>query len=686
MRRTDSRSGPSRPSADRAAHAPVGACAVSGRRLGLRRAAWPLASLPLGAVLLCLASSPATGQMTGAVEDTIPTASAPGDTVRRIPVLILDELVVTAARRPQRLKDAVVPTTLITREAIEATGAADVASVLTSRIGLELDGGVPGSTGIRLQGLGSQRVLILLDGEPIAGRINGSFDLSRLPASIVERIEVVEGPQSVLYGSDALGGVINIITRAPAERSMVGGLDLVLGSHSRVDLAGDARGRLGNFGYTAMAGHRGVDLAPGVSHTSGTRAERWDAHATLEWRPSPEFELSAGALMIMERQRYLLGQLYNFSDNDQWVYRLGGEWRSGAHRLTPGLAFSRFNHLYRTGTRPTPIAGTGQDDRQDLLKASLVYGGPLLGGTIDAGIEHRREELRADRVASDAPVLNTTEPFVQLGWTLGGLSISPGARLTWSEQWGREVTPRVAFLYRPESLPLLAIRASAGRGFRAPDFKELYLHFVNSSAGYAVVGNPDLTPETSTNIALSTEWSGARLYSRVDLFHSEFRDFIETGEAGTPGTFTYENLSAGRISGLKAELGYDWGPARVETGYSLVRSREDQTGGPILGNPRHAWRLSLSAQPVERVRVSAATHYTGRTPTSRAADGTIHERDPFVRIDARLMAALPKSFELGLGVENLLDRDPGPNWPGFTGRRIFASLSWRPWGDQPGDR
>jgi outer membrane receptor for ferrienterochelin and colicins len=122
----------------------------------------------------------------------------------------LGEIIVTAARREQRLADAVVETELITTRDLQR-GQSDLASILTDRVGIQLDGGVPSGTGVQLRGFGSRRVLVLLDGQPLVGRVNGTMDLARLPVSGIERIEIVKGPQSTLYGTDAIGGVINVI-------------------------------------------------------------------------------------------------------------------------------------------------------------------------------------------------------------------------------------------------------------------------------------------------------------------------------------------------------------------------------------------------------------------------------------------------------------------------------------------
>jgi len=105
-----------------------------------------------------------------------------------------------------------------------------------------------------LQGLGSERVLVLLDGQPMVGRISGQIDLSRIPASMVERVEVVKGPQSSLYGSEAMGGVVNVITRRASPERWDAGVDLTAGTQGRADVSSMLRGTLGAFEYLVDAG------------------------------------------------------------------------------------------------------------------------------------------------------------------------------------------------------------------------------------------------------------------------------------------------------------------------------------------------------------------------------------------------------------------------------------------------
>jgi outer membrane receptor for ferrienterochelin and colicins len=266
------------------------------------------------------------------------------------------------------------------------------------------------------------------------------------------------------------------------------------------------------------------------------------------------------------------------------------------------------------------------------------------------------------------------EPYAQVTWGVDRISLTPGVRVSVNEQWGTAVTPRVAALWRP--VEALGVRAAAGRGYRAPDFKELYLEFVNAAAGYAVRGNPDLVPEHSTNVSLGLELAEGRTWTRLSAYHNRYRDFIEASEQDVSGTFTYENVAEGTTQGIEADVRMDWGRVRLEGGYALLDTEDGETGTPLLGRARHSARAGISAA-FRPARVTATALHTGATPVRRDANGAISETRPaFTRVDLRLSAALPSAFELQVGVDNVFDRRMGSTWPGYTGRMVYAGLVW----------
>lgn len=587
--------------------------------------------------------------------------------------LSLDAVVVSAARREQKLKDAVTTVELVTRRDLEASAAPDVAAVLTEQTGIQLEGGTPSGAGIQLQGLGAQRVLILLDGQPLVGRLNGNFDLSRLPTSMIERIEVIKGSQSTLYGSDAMGGVINIVTRRPAEAAFAGTVNVNGGTLGRRDASVDASGRTGRFGWAADAGARGVSLVPGRDFDPATFANRGHMQLRGEYEASRHLTAFASAFTMSEAQRYALGPSFRFADNAQHAARVGVTWQRGAHRLQPLLHVTQFTHLSRASRTGSPVSDSGGRDRQTLAEFELTYSGPSPAGLVDAGVEVRRDGIRADRVPG-VQSFDQVEPFAQVTWVRGGLSIVPGVRGTFHRRFGEFVTPRVALLWRPTGP--LAVRANWGRGFRAPDFKELFLEFVNTVAGYAVRGNPDLRPESSTNVSAGVEYVGDAWFARTTAFRNTFDDFIQTGEQDLSGTFRYQNISRGRTQGMDVEAGYARGAWRAEAGWSWLDARDTQTGTPLLGRPPQSGR-ALVGWGNGGWHASATLIHTGRTPISLdPLVGVNGDRLPWTRLDLRAARTLG-ALTAQVGVDNVLDRQLDASWPGFTGRMIYGGLSWR---------
>jgi outer membrane receptor for ferrienterochelin and colicins len=593
--------------------------------------------------------------------------------------LALGELVVTASRRLQQLKDVPIATEVIGREELERSGAADLSAVLTERTGITLEGGHPVGAGLMLQGLGSERVLVLLDGQPFIGRIAGGLDLSRIPTAMIERVEVVKGPQSILYGSEAMAGVVNIITRAPERGAWEAAAGVTGGSQDRLDITGRVLGGFGSAAYAVDGGRRLIELVPGHAGDAGTFARRWDGNARVQWRAAPSLSVHAGTLLLDESQRWRTGTLYHFADNMQTAARVGAVHTRGSHRFTPTLYATEFRHLARRSTLPQAVEDeSAEAEVQRLVEAELLYDHTTDRLAFDAGIEARRESIRSDRVAGDNRALHTLEPFAQATWSGAAWSLVPGGRVSWSEQWGIHFTPRVAALLRPAAR--LALRASIGQGFRAPSFKELYMEFLNTGAGagYRVRGNPDLRPETSTSLSGSAEWVGDRLYARVQMYYNRFDNFIETRQLADDGgisVYEYGNIDNGETRGTELEVGATWGGLRAEAGYGWLSARDRATRDALLGRPTHTARASITSALPFGLRGSVSGTYTGDTPVSRNSDGTVVQRGALTRIDTRIAQALPGGFELSAGVDNVLDATLD-GYPGYLGRQIYIGVGW----------
>lgn len=592
--------------------------------------------------------------------------------------LPLDALVITASRRTQRLSDAPVQTELISRQELEVAGSADLSEVLAERTGIQLQGGHPTGSGIMLQGMDSRRVLVLVDGQPWIGRLSGDIDLARLPTAGVERVEIVKGPQSTLYGSEAMGGVVNVVTRSPGLDRWEAGGRLVGGSGGRLDGSLRAEWPVGPVALLAEMGRRSVDRVPGLDDVPGAGVTRLDGRAKAQWTQAG-VDISASMLAVEESQQWRTGQLTQFADNVQWTGTVAGGWTGGAHRLAPAVSVSSFDHLARRGLGSTPPEGSGRRQLQRRSKVELIYAwvpGDVV--SVDAGVEARRETLEAPDLPAGRLDLDAVEPFTQVTLRRGPVTLVPGVRMSWSREWGTYASPRLSAMVKAGGG--WTLRGAVARGFRAPDGKELGLEFLNVGPGYAylVRGNPDLRPETSVNVTTGVEWSGRRFWGRGQLFHTNFDHFIETaavGDSSSVALFTYDNLLRGWSRGVELEAGGSRGALRFEGGWSFLDTRDEVGGGPLLGRPRHSGRVSVQHAHASSLQSSLTGIWTGEAALGRDAAGRPLVREGFLRLDARLSRELPGALELSVGVDNLLDARPR-DWPGSAERAFHVGLTF----------
>lgn len=590
----------------------------------------------------------------------------------------LADVVVTASRREQRLADVPVTTELLSRADIVRTGAADVSEVLARETGMTLEGGVGAGVGVMLQGLGSERVLVLVDGQPITGRIAGQLDISRIPASPVDRIEIVKGAQSTLYGSEAMGGVVNIITRRPPRGGAAARVAATMGSQSRRELSGGAGFSAGAWAFDVDAGHRGNNLTPGRDATSGSLTARRHLSTRAAWGRDTARTLDLSFSAIDQRLRWRSGALYAFSDDVQLGASARARVATGAGTLTGSVATSAFGHLSRASSELRPIAGdTGQRVTQSTVDGELLYSvSPSTASTVDAGLRVQREAARSARVPGGMRQALAIEPFAQLELRPAPtLTIVPGARLSWRNEWGIHLAPRLALRWRLRDA--LTLRAAAGTGYRAPSFNERLLFFQNTAAGYAVLGNPDLRPEQSRSFTLGWELSRERFYARSQLFRTQFLGFIEARAVSAPGAaivYRYENVDRGYTMGAEIEAGSRVAGISLESSLALLRARDTESNRGLLGRPPLAAK-GVASTTVARAEFSAMALLTSRTPIARSAGGTISYREAFPRFDLRVAHPLAFGAQLSAVAENVANRRPN-EWSGFTGRRLGLSLTW----------
>lgn len=605
-------------------------------------------------------------------------------------------VVVTGTRSARTVAQTPVATQVTGRQELAESGAQNVAEAIEETPGVQLVRGI-GGTGVRLQGLDPSYTLVLVDGQRVTGRVNGVVDLTRLPVEDVEQVEIVRGPGSVLYGADALAGTINLVTRRPTRRHEAEA-SAVYGSFATLDLTGRvaiARRRWASAGVFGLHHTDGWDADPSNATTTGPRLRGWNVGTTHELR-------DLGPFALRMRADYLRrdAQRIDASDSGAIVDRrnltetldatISPSFSEGPATLTLVGHWS----LFRDQLLQDQRGATEQDNYErtvdHLAQLGATYAHELDENTITAGIDGQLEWLQADRVEPHRVERQRYAVFVQDEWTPSTsprVAIVPGVRVDVDSLFGAYPTPRIAMLVAPK--PWLTLRASYGRGFRAPTFRELYLQFANPSAGYVVRGNPALRPETSWGTQISAEATPtAWLAIGASVFDNRLRDTIVVDtEAGTEadGTslFRYVNVGEATTRGADASVVLAWRDVvRVEGSYAYLWTHDAENDRVLPGRAKHSGTAGLRlARRRWGTSLRVRSSIFGRRTFFLDEDGDGLD-DPrtspaFATVDLRLAQQVVAGHgEIFVGVDNVLDAGDATDNP-IMPRAYYGGITVR---------
>lgn len=599
---------------------------------------------------------------------------------------------ITGTRSKESSQRATVRTERVTRDEAERRGARNVAEALAGEPSLQVNpqayGHLGSPSGVQMQGLDGDRVLVLEDGEPVIGEVGGIVDLAQLPLSGVDRIEYVVGPMSSLYGSNALGGVINIVTapprfEGPSARARVEGR-----TSGDVLIDAGAAYRDGDT-WAAIEGshsHRGsheLDAGPALLVPGGATDLIGLRTGFRPWRP----------LSVRLKARYA----YDHNDGltTQEVPGLGTYLihlpdrtdrltLSASERIELGrgsqLEFSLARSLFRGRSErdreDSPVDETRKRaaDLQSFEAIATLADGEERTWVIGVRSESESfsEEVRrvvassgglVTRVADEVQptLLSSAAAYAQLGYQLSdAFSIMPGVRSEFHDRYGAVAAPRLALALR--SSDLVALRLSGGRGFRAPTAKEYGFVFDHSVIGYRVLGNPDLDPETSWGASADVTVRPERhVRVRVGGFANWVNHLIsfevaETQNDPTVTDYVYVNIARARTAGTDAMLRVEPMPGmNASVAYAYLFTRDDTTGEPLPNRPPHTLTAAFSGDLPLNLNVTLRYRYM--TETFVTADLAT---PPHSLFDWRIGYSVARFAEFYIGGLNQFDvqRDP----------------------------
>ncbi len=602
------------------------------------------------------------------------------------------EVVVTGSRTAESSQRSVVRVEVVGKDEIERRGALTVADALATQTGVRVGAGdygyLGGVSALQIQGFDRDRVLILEDGERVIGDAGGAIDLASLPASDLERIEVVSGPQSALYGASAIGGVVNLISGPPGRPGFSG--------RGRWE----GRSRKGAV-FQGWGGVRNDDGSWLRVDLSGTRQDGVPAGA-------------GPALVLPEQRRVMAGLRAGVAVGESWAVRGRFRWLQEASlgresQVVPGLgAFAverpEQNDRYAVqivaeralrkagfrvagasqsylGQSDRVVAGSPAVDRRrrgyglESLEPILTVADGAWTWVLGARFEAERFSQELEKTApspgglvrearDEVPEVRRTSGalYGQLVWKASpSLSVLPGVRHELHSRYGQATAPRLAAAWRPDRRVL--VRAGVGRGYRAPSAKELGFVFDHSAYGYRVEGNDALRPESSWGVTLDSTTRIDALTLRLGAFANRINEMIDLDLAAPlasgdgVATYTYRNRGQARTAGGMAAIQARVGPRfRSELAYDHLWTRDDTAGTPIAGRPVHGLTLGLWVEPTERLAFNLRWR-----AFSDAFAGEGLRSPGYSSLDLRVSRGLWGGSEVYLGGTNLLDlrRDPG---------------------------
>lgn len=572
------------------------------------------------------------------------------------PYELSPNLVVTPARSEEPVDAVLDAVSVITREDIERSAAEDLLELLRLLPGIDIvrTGPAGAQTSVFVRGSNSNHVLVLIDGIRASSTNTGAYAWELLPVNQIERIEVVRGPKGSVYGSDAIGGVIQVFTRSRPQpyARLTGG-------------SWDARAFEGGWG--AERGASRVSINGGIRSTSGFSAQN---AAGYSFDPDDD-GLDAASLGINASHRLEDGALRfsllfsdteaefdtGISDAEQWLASLryqGAISAAWSHELIAGYVHDRLHSDFggfATGFRSTRLDLAWQH------QATISE-----NGLIRFGVEHTRD-AGEDAQAFDARRENSgVHAGYEHAWSRWVLEAA--ARLDHNSEFGSAATGQMGLGFEVAEGWRLGL--SWGSGFRSPNLNEQF----SPGFGGLFAGNPALDPESSHSLEASLRWQGAAARLQVSVYDTTVDDLIAfTGDA-----FQAVNVARADLSGVEIDYAFERGPWRAVASATFQRAEDDATGRALLRRPDEKGAVTVDRRLGTSSWIGIEWFMSGR----REDIGGI-PLSAYQLLNLRAGWRFAAAWRLEIRADNLLDDDYEPAL-GFNGagRSAFLSLAWQP--------
>ena len=511
----------------------------------------------------------------------------------------LGEVVVTGTRTEKRLSETPVLTTVVRDREIQKAGAISTLEALEDNIpGIVTSPNAMGNN-LRIKGLNSRYILFLVDGERMVSEgAGGNVNLNQIDVNSIKRIEVINGAASALYGSNAVGAVINIITKEPVH-TFESGVNVQIESNNTLRTKLNAGANLGRF-KTRISGFRHSSDGFG-GDGKGPYASRytdWGGDLKLRYKPVEKVDLNLTG-------RYFRHETFNPEGSLNSTHPLthtlsvglSGGYHTASNRYTIRASVN-FDKYF--DTEYLEKIGSSKTNNTDSYISSRIINTlhPTDKWEVVTGLEQNHEESYAIKTLGTVPTtkkLDDLNMFGQAQWTpLKDFDVIVGARYTYNTQFNSVFTPKLSLMYK---LNEFTFRGGVGTAFRAPSIKELYYNFDHQGM-FWVYGNPNLKAEKGLYNSLSIEFTKGSFNMSLSGYwndiNSKITQYDVINEQGRNEKY-YKNVSSATLRGADVNIFYVLFKELVLKGsYSYCDARDNSTGLQLSSNVKHSGTVSAT--------------------------------------------------------------------------------------------
>lgn len=586
------------------------------------------------------------------------------------------EIIVTASRTEMEVKDSPNSVQVINRTEIENSKAQNLQDLLRSTLGVTVSEDGMGGNSIMIRGFDATRVVLLIDGRRISvdpGSPN-QRELARMRMDDVERVEIVKGPGSAMYGSDAMGGVINVITRAPKEDRVEVSYEKRI--YQDYGSAGEDIGvyfsakQRGSFSWTLSAGQNyrdELELEKGVSEKNYGKEIPISFKGI--WQLPNDGKIQADIRYRKEEMKSDNSPKKTYYDNDRWDYSLEytGKNEKMDWQLRAYYSFYDKNYDVYQGSKHSSFDKTKRKIATIEGKTSILLGEEH---KLTTGFDITRDEVEGTRIFGKGKPITSDgltgflakqsitkyAAYIQDEWAPSDKwLVIPALRLESTDEFGTEVTPKIGatYFYRPD----LRVKMSYAQGYRIPSMTELYHDFRMGTT--QMVGNPDLDPEKSQSYEIAVEKDWKKHSVKAAYFYNDVDDLISRYQFKKVGPIkynTYRNVDNAEIQGVEIssehKIAESWS---MNLGYSYLKAIDKDTKQRLEERPSHQYVIGVRYQ---KKNSPWSVGLDGNYLQDYIYDATENQKNFFV---ANLIAeySFGKNSNIYFGIDNLFGKkDP----------------------------